>query len=128
MPDLDDQDDAILDLDLADAGLALDPSGIWIDEAQNVGVLRQGGHVVVGWVEFEWRGAVPPPDYVLRDAVHLPPPVGSEHLTDVITRARAAGIARRQTCRYCRETFNPGWMHDADVCQGCAERHLGVVH
>lgn len=122
------RDDGVLELGLAEAGLRLDPSGLWMDDGQNVGVLSHGGHVVVGWISIEWRGPVPPPDYVLSDPLHLAPPVDSERLAEVIDQGRAAGVARRQTCRYCGETFNPGWMSEEDVCQGCAEEHLGVVH
>ena len=41
-----------------------------------------------------------------------------------------AGRQRREsfrTCRYCKETLGPEHMH-GDVCHGCAERYLGVVH
>ena len=121
-------DNDVLRLHLADAGLTLYPSGLWIDDGQNVGVLEHAGHVVVGWISIEWRGAVPPPDFVLSDPVHVAPPVDAARLTEVIDQARAAGIARRQACRYCGETFNPGRIHEEDVCQGCAERYFGVVH
>lgn len=123
-----DSGDRSLELELADAGLEHDASGLWMDREQNVGALKHEGHVVIGTISIEWRGAVPPPDFVLSDPVHLARPVDPEHLSKVIEGARAAGIAQRQTCRYCGESFNPGWMHDDDVCQGCAEKHLGVVH
>jgi hypothetical protein len=124
----DSHDDGILELELADAGLQLDPCGLWIDAGQNLGALKHEGHVVVGWISIEWRGAVPPPDFVLNDAVHLARPVDAARLAEVIDQARTEGIARRQTCRFCGESFNPGWMHEDDVCQGCAEAHLGVSH
>jgi hypothetical protein len=124
----DNSDDGILELELADAGLEHDASGLWMDPEQNVGALKHEGHVVIGTICVEWRGAVPPPDFVLSDPVHLARPVDPERLSEVIDRARAAGIAQRQTCRYCGESFNPGWMRDDDVCQGCAEKHLGVIH
>lgn len=118
----------ILERELADAGLELDASGLWTDPDQNVGALKHEGHVVVGTVSIEWRGAVPPPDLVLSVPVHLARPVDAQRLSEVIDRARAAGIAQRQKCRFCGESFNPGWMHGHDVCQGCAEQHLGVIH
>lgn len=41
------------------------------------------------------------------------------------------GISLRQKefreCRFCRESLPPEHMHE-DVCHGCAEKHLGVVH
>ncbi|MTD44895.1 hypothetical protein GKE82_11475 [Conexibacter sp. W3-3-2] len=114
--------------ELAAAGLALDHSGLWSDADQNVGVLAHQGHAVVGWIEIRWRSSCPPADFVLTDAVHLPAPIEADPLRTTIERARAAGAARRQTCRYCAQSFNPGWMHEAGVCQGCAEEHLGVDH
>jgi hypothetical protein len=99
-----------------------------MDPDENVGALEHHGHVVVGTVSIEWPSPAPPPDFVLCDPVHVPPPVDLERLSAAIDRARAAGVARRRTCRFCGNSFNPGRMHAGDVCQGCAERHLGVVH
>lgn len=31
-------------------------------------------------------------------------------------------------CRFCKRRFPPEHMHDDDVCHGCAEKYLGVVH
>jgi hypothetical protein len=31
-------------------------------------------------------------------------------------------------CRYCGREKPLEHMHSSDVCQGCAEKHLGVVH
>lgn len=31
-------------------------------------------------------------------------------------------------CRYCGEEFPPEYRYGDDVCHGCAERHLGIVH
>jgi hypothetical protein len=31
-------------------------------------------------------------------------------------------------CNMCGKRCNIGHMHSETVCQGCAERHLGVVH
>jgi hypothetical protein len=45
--------------------------------------------------------------------------------------ARAAVVIRRATfrrCRHCGKDTPPEWWHGEDACQGCAERHLGVVH
>lgn len=42
-----------------------------------------------------------------------------------------AGRQRREafrTCRYCDRTLGPEHMQTGDVCHGCAERYLGVVH
>lgn len=31
-------------------------------------------------------------------------------------------------CRRCGERNNVGHMHDREICQTCAEKHLGVVY
>lgn len=36
--------------------------------------------------------------------------------------------SKYRKCKYCEQTNPPEWMHSDDVCQSCAERHLGVVH
>lgn len=46
----------------------------------------------------------------------------------LIADAREHRRAKFRTCRYCRKVFGPEHMHSDDVCHGCAERHLGVVH
>lgn len=44
-------------------------------------------------------------------------------------RAKVAAIKRFfRTCVQCRELCNVGHMHDSKLCQGCAERELGVTH
>lgn len=44
---------------------------------------------------------------------------------------QAAIVIRRaafRRCRYCGKDKPPEWWHGEDACQGCAERHLEVVH
>jgi hypothetical protein len=44
---------------------------------------------------------------------------------------QAALVVRRakfRACRFCQQSVPPEWQHGTDVCQGCAERHLGVIH
>lgn len=128
MTDWTGENDPMFEEDLADAGLARGACGLWLDGGENVGVLWHEGHVVVGWIALEWRSPAPPPDFVLQEPVHLAPPVESKRFTAAVDAARAAGIARREKCRFCGETFNPGRMDEADVCHGCSEQHLGTVH
>lgn len=48
-----------------------------------------------------------------------------------LVKARAAAEANPRMfrrCLLCDEICNAGHMHSDDTCQGCAERHLGVVH
>jgi len=48
----------------------------------------------------------------------------------IATAEKAALGSRRffRRCVTCGELNNIGHMHSADVCQGCAESHLGVVY
>jgi len=48
-----------------------------------------------------------------------------------LAKARAKAVADPRFfrhCTLCSEVCKAGYMHSDDVCQGCAERHLGVVH
>ncbi len=54
--------------------------------------------------------------------------VNDEVLGDLLWKAQATRIAEFKRCRYCRETFPPEQRHSVNVCDGCAEVHLGVVH
>jgi hypothetical protein len=45
-----------------------------------------------------------------------------------IEKARTVRLATYRTCARCDEINPPEWMHDAQVCQSCAERDLGVVY
>jgi hypothetical protein len=49
-------------------------------------------------------------------------------LSVLIKGAREARISRFQTCRYCARSTAPEWMHDAGVCQACADQHSGAIH
>lgn len=46
----------------------------------------------------------------------------------LIKKARAGRRRTFRKCRYCGEKFGPEHMHSNDVCQGCAELHLGVMY
>lgn len=53
--------------------------------------------------------------------------------TDTLETARQRRqlLERRRyfrICARCSERNPVGWMHDSRLCQGCAERTLGVVH
>ena len=56
---------------------------------------------------------------------------GEEAVVAVQLLVQAAVVLRRaafRRCRYCGQNTPPEWWHGEDACQGCAERHLGVVH
>jgi hypothetical protein len=58
--------------------------------------------------------------------------IAAEHLSDevldeLLAAARRARGAQFRRCRFCGERFPPERRH-GDVCHGCAEKHLGVIH
>jgi len=86
-----------------------------------------GTDLVLEVAVISWRAGPHTPETnfveVCRMAIHTAP--------EEISRARRALLDRRRffkVCSMCHERNPVGWMHDAKVCQGCAERHLGVVH
>ena len=46
----------------------------------------------------------------------------------LIKGAREMRLARFQTCVYCGRRTAPEWLHDAGVCQSCADQHSGAIH
>lgn len=49
----------------------------------------------------------------------------------MLARARQAALRDRRffvICKRCKQINNVGHMHDSNICQGCAERYLGVVY
>jgi hypothetical protein len=49
-------------------------------------------------------------------------------LAALIKGAREARLSRFQTCVYCGRRTAPEWLHDAGVCQSCADQHSGAIH
>lgn len=49
-------------------------------------------------------------------------------LSALIKGARESRLASFQTCQYCGHKTAPEWLHDAGVCQACADRHSGAIH
>jgi hypothetical protein len=49
-------------------------------------------------------------------------------LAALIKGAREMRLARFQTCVYCGRRTAPEWLHDAGVCQSCADQHSGAIH
>ena len=50
---------------------------------------------------------------------------GLQKFAEGALRARAEEF---RVCRFCKEEVAPEHCHDEDVCHGCAEKHLRVVH
>jgi hypothetical protein len=46
----------------------------------------------------------------------------------LIKGAREARLSQFRTCQQCGKHTAPEWLHDNDVCQGCAGQDSGVVH
>jgi hypothetical protein len=97
-----------------------------MDDERHVGAATTLAGAFVGWVDVIWPGPHEPVRQ-LNDVVHVPVLTHAEIHAE-LERARDRRDAALRACRYCEERFTPGHMHSADVCQGCAERHLGVVH
>lgn len=113
---------------LARAGLVRRRANdVWTDADGEVGAVLHLGGVLVGWIDVAWPSPSEPRPR-LRDIVHLPVPVVAGELAAELHRCRRAREARLGLCRSCGRRFVPGHMHENDVCQGCAVRHLGVVH
>jgi len=54
--------------------------------------------------------------------------INDEKLGNLLKEALKGRLSEFKTCRYCEKSFPPEHRHSEDVCHGCAERHLGVVH
>jgi hypothetical protein len=100
-------------------GLCTDPDG-------EVGFVQTPGGFFVGWVDVAWPGPGTPLPY-LRSVVHLPE-LDASSLEPELEKARKKRRRALRRCRHCGEEHVPGRMHSRDVCHGCAERGLGVVH
>jgi len=111
---------------LSQAGLTPSQPGIWLDATNEIGAVVTGAGVFVGWFDAAWPDPGAPVQQ-MQDVVHVPATMSFE-LCEVLSQARRRHGAALRLCRYCRRQQTPGHMHSDDVCQGCAERHLGVVH
>jgi hypothetical protein len=79
----------------------------------------------------EWthgsHGPAPSSRYWKRIKVPDSGQLNEKRIQSLIDEARSVRAAEFVICRYCGENFPPEHRHD-DVCHGCAERHMGVVH
>jgi hypothetical protein len=117
---------------LGQAGLAQSRSSNRSADAQeHIGVEISGARVVVGWIDLAWPHPATPAA-VLRDEVELP--VGSDPAAAVSMLESSIEVARRArrrqlaACASCGGSSVPGHMHHDTMCQGCAQRELGVVY
>jgi hypothetical protein len=90
------------------------------------------GTVVVCEYSVTWQGP--------HTAVVVPITIGSVIWTRLpeegamravkalITVARNVRLSKFRVCTICDQRNPPEWMHDDEVCQGCADAEFGVVH
>lgn len=88
-------------------------------------VRAAGGLTMLEVAVVEWIGHSPSLRWdVYRRWAHTPD-------DEQVSRAerKAIGSSRYfRRCGLCGERWNVGQMHSREVCHGCAERHLGVIH
>lgn len=78
--------------------------------------------------DIEWVGSHTP-----VSVNHLWQKIEGQQLqsVDLVKWVKSGQRARQQTfreCKYCGKKNPPGWMHREDVCDSCAEKHLGIIH
>lgn len=91
-----------------------------------------GGKISIALYAVRWEGphtpSVRPQQLAVLSWRRLPAAATLTAL-DAIVRGvvelRRSGYRR---CVKCGETNPPEWMHGDDICQSCAQRHLGVVY
>jgi hypothetical protein len=120
-----------MQMDLEDllyaAGLTPGDDGLWRDASETVAAAVGSAGVFVGWLDVIWPNPSRP-EAQLQHIKHLPPGAAQARLQLALEEARSHREDALRRCVRCSREMTPGHMHSADVCQGCAERHLGVVH
>ena len=96
-------------------------------------VVAQVTDTNISILEFaiEWQGPSSPAEKHIPVAdVHLPLAATDlkKLLGQLIALTRRRRRKRFRTCKFCNEHNPPEWMHARDICQGCAQRRLGVVY
>lgn len=54
--------------------------------------------------------------------------ISDAELSQLLQEAQQARARQFTTCRFCGQQVPPEHRHERDVCHGCAEAHLGIVH
>lgn len=129
--------DELADDLLASAAFRAATSGMWVASGvddPDVGVALSDAGMFVGWLDVVWC-LNHQPTWCLKRVTHLPweclegnLATASADFERAVKTARSARARALRRCRFCSERFVPGHMHSPDVCQGCAERKLGVVY
>ena len=77
----------------------------------------------------EWTGGVYGPVVSSRHWKRInESEITDKELGNLLKEAFKERLSEFKTCRYCKRSVPLEHRHSEDVCHGCAERHLGVVH
>jgi len=91
-----------------------------------------GNKVSIAVFSIRWDGpgepTVRPKQLATLNWKRLPSATTMMTLHGLISAAIEIRRSKYRKCEKCEETIPPEWMHDEDICQSCAERHLGVVY
>lgn len=81
-----------------------------------------------GWVfqvdTIHWASQIPVPQWKTFRRWKTPPNAAR------LMRAKSAALRDTRffrVCRFCQELCNAGQLH-GDICHGCAEHYLGIIH
>jgi hypothetical protein len=115
---------------LENLGMTPQEAGQWVSADGTIRAVLHSSGILIGWTDVAWSHPAGPSVEYLRDtqqALATTSPTERE-LKTAIAKVAARRTAAMRTCRYCKQAFVPGSMHDEGTCQGCATRHLGVVY
>ena len=91
-----------------------------------------GNKVSIAVFSIRWDGpgepTVRPKQLATLNWKRLPSATTMMTLHGLISAAIEIRRSKYRKCEKCEEIKPPEWMHDEDICQSCAERHLGVVY
>jgi hypothetical protein len=76
----------------------------------------------------EWTMGAYGPAASSRFWKHIESKTTDEELENLLEEALKKRRSEFKDCQYCRNSFPPEHRHSEDVCHGCAEKYLGVVH
>ncbi len=116
------QDDTQLDGDVVLVG----------GDPGEVVVRISGSKVSIAVFSVRWEGphtpVVRPKQLATLNWKRLPASTMMVTLHGLVSAAVELRRAKYRKCDKCGETKPPEWMHGEDICQSCAEQHLGVVY
>lgn len=78
--------------------------------------------------ETPYTSVMVPEEYAILNWHELSADRLQLRLDELIDSARRKRLSRYRTCERCGENKPPEHMHSDEVCQSCAEEHLGIVY